>query len=511
MSEEFFRPDVAVVHEPTATRYPSQPPFNPSEAYAEYPWAGSLSESEPNHVYGMVREGLHLLRMDEAHFGHANWNPLGGLVSPGDHVVIKPNAVMHYNVNARETVFASITHPSVLRPVIDYTLIALRGEGEVAVADCPIMSADFGAWRRLMALDAILAFYLARTKVPVRVLDLRETVTRWVAGFTPVIFRRRVESDPLGYTVVDLGSQSLLQPLGPSDIEKAYGADYRVQETIAYHTGGRHAYRAANTVLDSDVLISVPKLKVHSKVGVTVNVKGMVGIIGDKNSIVHARRGPPSRGGDEYPADLGPVQERLNDFRMYLLTRVLAKHRVSFDLLFLLLEGPRRLVQRLLVRHSSGNRKLLGGSWHGNDTAWRMGCDLLRIALYGRRGNSSLARSPRRFFSVVDGIIGGEGDGPLAPTAKPAGVVLCGFNPVAVDWVAARLINFDPERVRMLLSARAQEDLSWRGADLPVIRSARPDVRDLWQGHFHLNFLPPRGWTGHVEKFPVPNASARSA
>ena len=41
----------------------------------------------------------------------------------------------------------------------------------------------------------------------------------------------------------------------------------------------------------------------------------------------------------------------------------------------------------------------------------------------------------RRFFSVVDGIVAGEGNGPLDPTPKRALVVLAGGNPVAVDAV----------------------------------------------------------------------------
>ena len=55
----------------------------------------------------------------------------------------------------------------------------------------------------------------------------------------------------------------------------------------------------------------------------------------------------------------------------------------------------------------------------------------------------------RRTFSIIDGVIGGESNGPLAPDPVAAGVLLAGENLVAVDLVAARLMGFDPLKIRM--------------------------------------------------------------
>lgn len=55
-------------------------------------------------------------------------------------------------------------------------------------------------------------------------------------------------------------------------------------------------------MLASDVIISVPKLKVHRKVGTTLNFKNMVGINTDKNHLAHYRIGAPAQGGDEFNA-----------------------------------------------------------------------------------------------------------------------------------------------------------------------------------------------------------------
>lgn len=56
-------------------------------------------------------------------------------------------------------------------------------------------------------------------------------------------------------------------------------------------------------------------------------------------------------------------------------------------------------------------------------------------------------------LAIVDGIVGMEGDGPIMGTPKPAGVLVMGRNPVAVDATAARLMQIDPWRVSYLAAA----------------------------------------------------------
>ncbi|GBD08645.1 hypothetical protein HRbin22_00886 [Candidatus Thermoflexus japonica] len=52
--------------------------------------------------------------------------------------------------------------------------------------------------------------------------------------------------------------------------------------------------------------------------------------------------------------------------------------------------------------------------------------------------------------SVIDGIVGMEGDGPLFGTPVPHGVLAVGKDPLAVDVVGARLMGFDPEEIEHL-------------------------------------------------------------
>ena len=56
-------------------------------------------------------------------------------------------------------------------------------------------------------------------------------------------------------------------------------------------------------------------------------------------------------------------------------------------------------------------------------------------------------------FAIVDGIIGMEGNGPIEGTAKPAGVLVVGDDPVAVDATCARVMGLAPERVSHIARA----------------------------------------------------------
>jgi uncharacterized protein (DUF362 family) len=56
-------------------------------------------------------------------------------------------------------------------------------------------------------------------------------------------------------------------------------------------------------------------------------------------------------------------------------------------------------------------------------------------------------------FAIVDGIIGMEGNGPIQGTAKAAGVLILGDDPVAVDATSARVMGLEPGRIDYLAKA----------------------------------------------------------
>lgn len=56
-------------------------------------------------------------------------------------------------------------------------------------------------------------------------------------------------------------------------------------------------------------------------------------------------------------------------------------------------------------------------------------------------------------FAIVDGVVGMEGNGPLQGALKPAGVLVLGDDPVAVDSTCTRVMGLLPEKVRHLAHA----------------------------------------------------------
>jgi hypothetical protein len=159
------------------------------------------------------------------------------------------------------------------------------------------------------------------------------------------------------------------------------------------------------------------------------------------------------------------------------------------------------LGQRVFGDTNAGT--IRSGNWYGNDTTWRMVMDLDRILMYAD-ANGHLRETPvRRIFSLVDGIVGGEGDGPLNPTPKPAGVVVGGTNPVAVDLACARLMGFDYRQLPVLYRALEGHPLSIAAFNYEDVmcRSNRPQFnRQLSEFDGMTSaFEPPFGWRSHVE------------
>ncbi|HUQ90587.1 MAG TPA: DUF362 domain-containing protein [Bryobacteraceae bacterium] len=69
---------------------------------------------------------------------------------------------------------------------------------------------------------------------------------------------------------------------------------------------------------------------------------------------------------------------------------------------------------------------------------------------------------PKR-FAIVDGIVGMEGNGPIQGTPKKAGVIVAGFDPVAVDATCCRIMEIDPEQIGYLVRAQTAEQTRHQG------------------------------------------------
>jgi uncharacterized protein (DUF362 family) len=64
-----------------------------------------------------------------------------------------------------------------------------------------------------------------------------------------------------------------------------------------------------------------------------------------------------------------------------------------------------------------------------------------------------------RHFSIVDGIVGMEGNGPIQGNPKPVGVLVAGRDFVAVDATCCRIMKIKPEAIRYLRLAGGPDRL----------------------------------------------------
>src|SRR5690606_25985505 len=114
--------------------------------------------------------------------------------------------------------------------------------------------------------------------------------------------------------------------------------------------------------------------------------------------------------------------------------------------------GPLLRRLRALENATGLGDRLRNGNWWGNDTIWRTAVDLNKILYLGDR-QGVLSQPARRVLNVYDGIVAGEGDGPMAPDPRPVGLLAAGEDGVATDVVVAWLMGFDWRRIPILARA----------------------------------------------------------
>jgi uncharacterized protein (DUF362 family) len=480
-------------------KYPCPPPFNPDTAYPEYPFE-NISEDK-NFAYQAVRETLVLLKLDSENIGTTEWNPFRDIVNPGDKIVVKPNLVVSEHPLGKVGINASVVHGSIIRAIIDYLHIALNGMGRITIADSPIKEVDFAKITSMMGLDRLQSYYRNYSQIEIDIVDLRDIkVVRDQNNI--IIESSRLDGDPLGYRIVDLGKKSFL-----SEIDK-YSQRYRstaaVYENIIarYHNHATHQYSIPKTILDADLVIGVSKLKTHGKAGVTLSLKNMVGITNEKRWLPHHRIGTPESGGDSYSSNIGTART-VSELLIDLFMR--SKYgKAGFQMIYTPFHRVYSLYRKLERKTTMQllTNSHYGGSWYGNDTVWRMVLDLNAIVFFCDSQGSMRKVRQRKFFSFIDGIIAGEGLGPLRPTPKNCGILVGGTNPVAVDVVAAHMMGCDYRKIPKISNALCSSlydignvkvsDIE-AYTNLPGLECS--DILDLPIDRFEVS----PGWKGHIE------------
>jgi uncharacterized protein (DUF362 family) len=468
-------------------------PFHPQEHYRECIFSDVSGEANP--AYDAVRECFRLAGLDTEHFGTPEWNPLGELMNPGEVIVLKPNLVKESHPRYPNGWQYVLTHGSIIRAAADYVWKAIGPNGKIRLADAPQTDSSWQSIVDILGLGRIRDFYTSQG-LSFELIDLRQE--EWRADAGVIVSRKKLTGDPNGAIAFDLGQAS--EFVGHPGAGNYYGADYDAAEVNRHHTGGRHEYLIAGSVIKADVLFSIPKLKCHKKAGITVSLKNLVGVNADKNWLPHHTEGDRKHGGDEHPnPGVKHSVERL-------AATALRRFAVSFPGIGAwLLQRARRTGTQVFGDTETVVRS---GNWYGNDTIWRMCLDLNKIVAYG--SEDGILREPKpenrkRHYVLVDGFIAGEGRGPMNPDPVAAGLLVFGTNPPSVDASCAWLMGFDPDNLPIVRHAFEIEKFPlanhhWRDvllkSNVREWNAKLPEIPDDSTFHFEPHF----GWKGSVER-----------
>lgn len=489
-----MKENTVIIYKQDNVNYSRVPPYNPSCSFPEYP----LTLSQPdktNDVYSSVREIFRIAGLDNEHYNTKEWNPLGEIINPGDVVVLKPNFVRDFHELHLNETDALITQGPVIRAMVDYTYIALKGEGRIIIADAPQDDADFEKILMITGIPQILELYRIDAHFNIECYDLRLWCSKKIKGV--VVGREDLPGDPAGCTLVDLADKSEFAGLSNNAFKQLYGAGYDMKELHKYHNETKNEYIVSSTVLKADVIINLPKMKTHKKGGVTLSMKNIFGIIGNKNCLPHHREGTPDSGGDQFPSN-----EILHKSERFIVNQ--------FKKIFPLLGPLRPLIAKPIktigtkIFGDTNKDKIRSGNWYGNDTVWRTILDVNKILRYADKNGKMHDSIQRKYISLLDGIIAGEGNGPLAPEPRYEGLLLFGMNGAAVDLAAASLMGFDINKIPILeksLKIQYYPLLTFDSTDIQCISNIKEYTTRLIDLQPSIApFKPHFGWKNHIEK-----------
>lgn len=429
---------ISIVADPTLSYPDVESYYSPDERFPEYRYKHISAGKNP--VYRAVRDCFVQAGLDREHLGGASWNPLGGFIQAGSRVFVLCNFVLHRVPGESPGNFAAkCIQGSVLRALVDYLLLAVGENGSVSFGNAPM---QFCCWESVLAetgAQVVEQFY-QENGASVKAKDLRLFVGEKNQFGAISKVERRNEADGVA---VNLAADSLLVELDRDPFTHYRVMNYNPVRTEAFHTCGSHAYVINRHILEADTIVSLPKLKTHEKVGITCALKGFVGTVAHKDSLPHHRYGPPILGGDEYPSDRTGLLRMASAFHDRV--QQAAPDRTAGSLL--------RVADKMVHRVLEPLGPVTEGAWWGNDTAWRMVLDLARIATYATSAGKMETFPQRKHLVLVDGIVGGEGQGPLKPKPVHSGMLLFSDNLLAADLACASMMGFNPECIPMLREA----------------------------------------------------------
>ncbi len=413
-------------------------------------------------------------------------------------VVVKPNWVLH-ETDPAFPIAALVTDARVIEATVRACLELFPDAESVLVADCPLQSADWPLMCAQSGLKPLIEEFSKSAKGRVIFRDLRKDVFERSEG--SFLVESQVEhGDPRGYREVELGNQSHLEPIS-DQADKFAVNDYSASVTRSNHTQGSHRYLVSQSILDADLVINLPKWKSHSKAGITCALKNLVGINGDKAYLPHFRRGAPKWGGDEYRDE----NRWLYWTQTVLRENIQKRSRLAYHLLkpgWEAIKKIRGIETRLAdPKAKPKNFYIAGGAWHGNQTIWRMIYDLNLVIQCADAFGKMHATPQRNYFCIVDGLISGEGNGPLQPLPRHTDWVAFGGDPFTIDATLAWCMGFSPHKIPLLFHhadyiGPQWGKIAWEELEAEI-DGQRRRVRDI-EANFH--FIPPPGWRNAIER-----------
>jgi len=365
--------------------YPSATEAAVSVAYdpkADYP-AASPFDPQDNSVYPLVRRAVAALGLGTPD------NPLKGFIGQGQRVLIKPNLEGAGQFQC--------THPSVVRAVID--LAAQAGAAEIIVADCSPCLCTKQAIEGSGYIKMIDELNARRPPCRLILRNLDGTAWSWV----------------------DTGPASAYPPgkFTDADLATSEGDNTYHQQTDSHGRNPHGRLLNQNAVFDSlfnaDVIINVPRLKVHGMIINTLAIKNFVGVTVSSTTGTKAAE---------------------NTYRI-------AHYGTA--------KGPKHMVQGF-----------------GNDILWRELANVWRAVIYWKDG--TMHPTPqRKMLCVLDAVCAGNGSHGNGPKVQP-GYVLASVDPIAIDAVGSRLMRYDFRQVPIINNAPAVPSHPWGTNDPARIR-----------------------------------------
>lgn len=489
-----LRTDICIENRDNVVEYPNgKYCYNPSVCYPEYPFDNEIAP-EKNEVYDMVRECIKRYGLDRNHYGTKDWNPLGDIIDDNNNVLIKPNWVMDFNkaLKDKNDLDCLVTHPSVVRVVVDYVYIALRGKGKIIVADAPMQDCDLENMFRNAGYKSLFEFW--QKYIPgVEIYDLRKYSSTFKNG---IITERKSNGSQNKGIIVDLKEKSMhyLENESGNVIYKV--SDYSCEKTNDYHHVNKHQYELNELALQADVIINIPKPKCHRLAGMTAGMKNLVGVVYEKSSLPHRKLGDFRHNGDSYK----------NSSFFKNIMQICDEQKTKYsengygNIASMWSFGEK--VTYVLGSILSGDKIRIGG-WYGNDTIWRTVVDLNYIMLYAGKNGLLEEKKQRKILTIGDMIICGQKNGPISPQEKKLGMIMIGENNVVFDEVMSSIMGFERNKIRSLSDPKA---LSMFGYDKEKLDEIKIDInnsvvmlknfvaKEQWEFESHDM------WKGHIEK-----------